>query len=95
MILKALTRSACSFPTLFRPVFSHAQALCISLLDGTYYSSSQIPSFAAECFASVTMVGGRVGSAERWREAMEKAIGSGNKSLDRLLESVDEGKMNY
>ena len=38
------------------------------------------------------MVGGKVGSAERWREAMERAIGSGSKTLDRLLESVDEGK---
>jgi hypothetical protein len=38
------------------------------------------------------MVGGRVSSSERWKEAMERAIGSGSIVLDKLFETVDEGR---
>ncbi|KAJ2864241.1 hypothetical protein FB639_005222, partial [Coemansia asiatica] len=66
-VLEILTFSASWFPTLFRPSIDKTEALCLRLLDGSMARTHvNTCSVAAQCLASLSVVGGKMTVEERW-----------------------------
>ncbi|KAJ1814607.1 hypothetical protein LPJ75_002701, partial [Coemansia sp. RSA 2598] len=97
IVLEMLMFSASWFPTLFRPSIDKTEALCLRLLDGSMArSNADTCSLAAQCLASLSVVGGKMTVEERWFQYIQLALGAIDLCIDHLIckpstESETEG----
>ncbi|KAJ2805798.1 hypothetical protein H4R20_001950 [Coemansia guatemalensis] len=84
--LDVLAYSAAWFPTLFRPSIDKTEALCLCLLDGSgIRSDPDLCKRAAECMASLCLVGGKSSAEERWFYCIQQAMGTISQCIDHIM----------
>ncbi|KAJ2644012.1 hypothetical protein GGF44_000873 [Coemansia sp. RSA 1694] len=84
--LELLMYSASWFPTLFRPSIDKTETLCLRLLNGSMARASGAKcKGAANCLASLPLVGGKVTVEERWFQYVQQTVGTIEACIDHVM----------
>ncbi|KAJ2247050.1 hypothetical protein GGI13_005202 [Coemansia sp. RSA 455] len=84
--LELLMYSASWFPTLFRPSIDKTETLCLRMLNGSMARASGTTcKRAANCLASLPLVGGKVTVEERWFQYVLQTIGTIETCIDHVM----------
>ncbi|PVU88235.1 hypothetical protein BB559_001740 [Furculomyces boomerangus] len=89
-VSNALVWTCTSFPGLMRTNSEKAIKACLQFLDGSYViSNPKLVMCACECISSLSTVGGKNNSSERWLENFSKTITTIDITLNKVYQSVD------
>ncbi|KAJ1817039.1 hypothetical protein GGH91_002316 [Coemansia sp. RSA 2671] len=84
--LELLMYSASWFPKTFRPSIDKTEALCLRLLNGSMAKASGTTcKRAANCLASMPLVGGKVTVEERWFQYVLQTVGTIETCVDHVM----------
>ena len=92
VVLAALTTNIRSFPSTARHIAEPCLQLCLSCLDGSKDYDANTIKRANDCLVSLYIAGGKAQMADQWKESLSRLIGSVHECLNRLFDTVDEGK---
>lgn len=91
VIFDALSSSITNFPTTSRPVADNCRKLCLSLMDGSFDNRFELIEKASSCLATIFLTGTNANRPEIWKNTAFRLLGTANRSLDRLFDTIDEG----
>ncbi|KAI9288705.1 rRNA processing/ribosome biogenesis-domain-containing protein [Umbelopsis sp. AD052] len=78
------------FPTTSRPAADNCRKLCLSLLDGSSDNRFELTEKAASCLSTIFLTATVANRGEMWRNTAMRLLGTANRSLDRLFDTIDE-----
>lgn len=91
-MLVALTANVKCFPSTARHISEQCLQLCLSCLDGSKDLDTKTIQEANLCLVSLYNAAGKSAMADQWRDSISRLIGSVHDCLNRLFDTVDEGK---
>ncbi|GAB5586826.1 hypothetical protein Unana1_01726 [Umbelopsis nana] len=94
VIFDALSMSITNFPTTSRPVADNCRKLCLSLLDGSADNRFEHTEKASTCLATIFLTATNANRPELWKSTVLRLLGTANRALDRLFDTIDEETTN-
>jgi hypothetical protein len=91
--LSALEVNMIRFPSQSRHITDQCLRWCLSTLDGRETVTKETVKVACQCLAALHHVNGKLNSSDQWKDNMLHLVGSVHLSLDRLFDTIDEGKL--
>jgi hypothetical protein len=80
------------FPSNSKHIAEQTLQLCLSCLDGSRDLDEKTVLEANKCMASLYRTGGKSVMADLWRDHLLRLVGSVHQCLNRLFDTVDEGR---
>jgi hypothetical protein len=80
------------FPSTARHISEQCLQLCLSCLDGSKDLNAKTIQEANLCLVSLYNAAGKSAMADQWKDSLSRLIGSVHDCLNRLFDTVDEGK---
>ncbi|KAJ1773138.1 hypothetical protein LPJ74_000877 [Coemansia sp. RSA 1843] len=84
--IETLMYSAYWFPTLFRPLATKTESLCLRILgDPATKVKTETYKRAAECVAALCAVGGKVAVEDQWFQVVQTTLGTIRRCIEHIL----------